>query len=295
MQIGSKKVDLTNDVQKVIAGVLLFIVVAVIWFALPSIVWFLENLIWAGILIFIIMMAVLCRQSIWDGMKQISWELTKKQISSNKLWYMYRYYDPYLLTKIAGLNDSITSVAAVLQKLTRRGLELQKQIKDNSTQAIAYSEKGDSDSIRLAVRNLNNKVAIDTKQLEALTPKIVNTEKQLKFLQELHDLWKADAEDLKYSLDATAQDYELMKELSKASGNAQSFLTGNSEEYKLYQESIKQIENSVSLYTANFEQFERQAKPIIENLSLAREVSEDAGAKLIQQFKEGSVSLKIEH
>jgi len=50
----------------------------------------------------------------------------------------------------------------------------------------------------------------------------------------------------------------------------------------------------VSAYTANIENFERQARPLIDNLAMERSVSEDAGAKLIEQFKAGSVSLRLE-
>lgn len=287
----SKKIDLTNDTQKIIAGVVLFIVLAIVWMALPSLVWFFENLIWLGVLVITTLFIILQRNNIWDGMKQLTWETTKKMISSNKLWYMYRYYDPYLLTKIAGMEEVLTRIMAVQNKQTKRGLELKASMDQNSALAIKAEERGDSENV---IRSLRNKVNIDKQQLDAIGPKIVNTDNQIKLFTQLIDVWKADAVDLKYSLDATASAYELSKELSDASGAAKAFLGGDtSEEYKTYVESIKQIEDSMAQYAANFENFERQAKPVLENLALSRAVSEDAGAKLIEEFRKGSTSLNI--
>lgn len=285
------KVDLTNNTQKIIAGILVVLFLFILWWALPSLIWFFENVIYLGVLVVFTLFLFLMRNNIWDGMKQLTWEATKRLISSNKLWYMYRYYDPYLLNKIIGMENALIRIVSAQKKQIIRGRELQINITDNSNLAIKAEEKKGSENV---IRSLRNKVNIDTKQLEVLTPKILNTDNQIKFLEELIDIWKADADDLKYSLDSTASAYELAKEIGEASNVAKTFLgSDNTEEYKTYLESIKQIESSVANYTANFENFERQAKPVLENLTLARAVSEDAGAKLIEDFKNGTVSLRL--
>jgi len=283
--------DLTNGTQKIIAGVILFAIIAIVWMALPSLIWFFEHLLWLGALVVTTIFVISQRNNIWDGIKQITWATTKKLVSGNPLWYMYRYYDPYLKNKIAGFEEVLIAVMAAQKKQIARGVELQKNIKNNSESAIKGEELKMS---RNSINSFRNKVNIDTKQLDILAPKIENTEKQIVFFKELLDIWKADAEDLKYSLDATADSYNLSKEVSEGLGAAKAFLGGdNTEEYKTYMLAIKQIEDNVNTYAANFENFERQAKPILENLALSRAVSEDAGAKLIEEFRKGSISLNV--
>jgi len=290
MKLDTSKVDLTNDNQKIFAGILAVAALVLLYWALPPLIFLMKNLLILGVLMIPVAFIVLNPMLIWNVFKQLSWSLTKGLISGDKLGYMYRYHD-YLLGKIANLQGSITSVGAIKTKLTRKITELDALIKENKQKAIVYEEKKAAPTV---IRTLQNKVAIDTKQLNNLLPKVVNVEAQMKALTELHDLWLADTEDLKYTLDSKAEEYKLLKELNSATGNASEFLKGNSEEFKIYQESLKQIEDSVATYTANIENFERQARPLIDNLSMERSVQEDAGAKLIEEFKANSISLRIE-
>jgi hypothetical protein len=290
MKLDTSKVDLTNDNQKIFAGILAIAVLFLLYWALPPLVFILKNLWIAAVLGLPIVFIALNPMLVWNIFKQLSWSLTKGLISGDKLGYMYRYHD-YLLGKIDNLQKSILSVGAIKTKLTRKISELNTTIKENKQKAISYQDKNAAPTV---IRTLQNKVAIDTKQLENLLPKVVNVEAQMKALTELHDLWLADTEDLKYTLDAKAEEYKLLKELNSATGNASEFLKGNSEEFKIYQESLKQIEDSVATYTANLENFERQARPLIDSLSMERSVQEDAGAKLIEEFKANSISLRIE-
>lgn len=89
-----------------------------------------------------------------------------------------------------------------------------------------------------------------------------------------------------------ADEYRTLKELNEASNTASAFLKGNSEEYKMYQESLNQIETSVTQYIANIENFDRQVKPLLDNMSMDRSVSEDAGLKLIEEYKQKRISLE---
>lgn len=290
MKLDISKVDLTNQNQKIFAGILLAIVIAILYYTLPSIVWFLKN-IWIAIILLIpLIFLIFNHQMVWQVFKQLSWNLTKALISGDKLGYMYRYHE-YLLTKINALGGNVTNIGAIEVKLDRKSKELAKVISDNKKQAVLYEQKGSPQTV---LRTIANKVNVDTKQLEALLPKLEVVRKQKKYLIDLYDNWVADAEDLKYTLDAKADEYKTLKELNEATGNAKEFLKGNSEEYKIYQESLNQIEQSVTQYTANLEDFERKAKPILDNMSMGRTVSEDEGLQLIEEFKKNSISLKID-
>lgn len=283
------KVDLTTTNQKIFAGILVVGALFLLNYLLPPLVVLFANLWLLALMAIPVIFIVMNPMLVWNIFKQLSWHLTKWAISTDKLGYMYRYHE-YLLGKIKSLNSNIESVSAIRIKLERKVGELNASLKENKQLAITHEAKGSPQTV---IRTIGNRVSIDTKQLEALLPRVVNVQNQENYLKELHDAWVADSEDLKYTLDAKAEEYKLLKELSSATGNASEFLKGNSEEYKLYQESLNQIEESVTKYTANVENFERKVKPVLDSISMNRTVSEDEGLKLIEEFKKNSVDLKL--
>lgn len=290
MKIDIQKVDLTNTNQKIFAAVLIGIVLMIFWVLLPPLVVIFKNL-WLLLIMGLPLMYIIMNPMLfWTLFKQLSWNLTKWIVSKDKLGFMYKYHE-YLITKIDRLDGSIKTVSTMRVKVQRKIAELQNTIEENKSRAVALQQQKVSE---LVLRTMGNKINIDQKQKDTLLPKVVNIESQEKYLKELYNAWLADAEDLKYTLDAKAQEYQLLKEMSEATGNAQEFLKGNSEEYKLYQESLKQIEDSVTQYTANIEDFERKVQPILETISANRTVSENDGLKLIEEYKKTRVDLKIE-
>jgi len=70
-------IDLTDSRQKTLAGIMLAGIVGVIWLLLPPFIWFMEHLIYAGALAFVVVGTVYNRQLIWDMFKDYSWNLTK--------------------------------------------------------------------------------------------------------------------------------------------------------------------------------------------------------------------------
>ena len=283
------KVDLTTPTQKVFAGVLGIGILYGLSFIVPPLVVLFAN-IWLLVAMAIpLLLLVMNYKLVWNLLKQLSWNITKFAVSKNKIGFMYRYHD-YLLSKIEKLDVSIKNIASMRIKTQRKIIELNDSLRENKSKVAKLQEKGAS---TLVIRTLSNKVTIDTKYLESLLPKVVNIENQEKYLKDLYSNWVADAEDLKYTLDAKAEEYLLLKEMSIASGTAKEFLNGSSEESKLFKESLNQIEESITKYTANVEDFERKAKPILEAMAVDRAVSEDEGLRLVEEFKKNSVDLKI--
>jgi hypothetical protein len=128
MKLDTSKVDLTNDNQKIFAGILAIAVLFLLYWALPPLVFILKNLWIAAVLGLPIVFIALNPMLVWNIFKQLSWSLTKGLISGDKLGYMYRYHD-YLLGKIDNLQKSILSVGAIKTKLTRKISELNTTIK----------------------------------------------------------------------------------------------------------------------------------------------------------------------
>lgn len=292
MNFDINKVDLTNQNQKIFAGILIVVVLMLFWYLLPPLITLFTNLWLLAILAIPVVFVVMNPMLMWNLFKQISWTLTKRLISADKLGYMYRYYD-YLLSKIESLNQSINNVTSMKIKLQRKIGELKERIDANKQSAIHY-QKEDANKYKLVINSLATKIDIDTKQLETLLPRAVDVEKQEKYLKELSESMSSNAEQLKYTLDSKAEEYKLLKELAEASGTASEFLKGNSEEYKLYQESLSQIENSVTQYTATVENFERKVRPILDTMSADKSISEQNGLKMIEEFKAQTKNVSFE-
>lgn len=288
-----KNADLTNPVQKVIAGAVGVGVLGVLYFALPPLVFILKN-IWltvglAAPILFLGYNYEIC----WTLLKQVSWNMTKKMISTDKLWHMWQGYH-YLVGKNEALEQNIVTVGAIRSKTEK---ELAK-IADAATKAkneALFEEKRDSkdpESVKsLKLKMIRNKVALYDNQFKTIQPRLQYIQNQHSQLIELHQNWVADANMLKQTLEVKSQEYELMKELSKASDNASAFLK-DSPEMQNFQESLKQIEASIDQYTSNVENFQRTILPTLNKMDTQREMSEEEGRKLIEQYKTERLQLQ---
>jgi len=288
MKLDITKVDLTNNNQKIVAAIMLAGVIGLVYFLLPPFIWFMTHLIYAGVLSLVVGFVVYNRNTLWTAFKQLSWNMTKKFISGDKLGYMYRYHD-YVLGKINDLDKSIKNVGAIKVKLQRKITDLKNSLDSAQASAIEYENRKAAPTI---LRTIANKVNLVQKQLDMYIPRAIGIEKQEKDLIGLYDAWVADAEILKVTLDMKADEFNTLKEINEASNTASTFLKGDSEEYKLYQESLNQIETSVTEYISNIDNFDRKVKPLLENMSMDRAVSEDAGMKLIEEYKQKRITLE---
>ena len=285
-----KNIDLTNDKQKIFAGILLGGVILLLYFLLPPFIVFLQNLWLAAILFIPIIYIIMNPFTIWTLFKSLSWYLTKSLISKNKLGYMYGYYD-YLVKKIANLNDNIKNISGVKIKIERKIGEIKIAIEDSKKRIVEYEHRKQPETV---LRPLRNKLIVDTKQLEVLLPRYINIESQEKYLKKLEEAWAADIQDLKYTLDSKTEEYELMKEVAEATDNAAEFLKGNSEELKVFNESLKQIEDKVTQYTANIEDFGNKIKPVLLEYDVKQDIKNDEALKLIEEYRKNQVSLKFD-
>jgi len=282
------KIDLTNKNQKILALVMSAGVIGLIYFLLPPFIWFMTHLIYAGVLSVFVGYLIYNKEAFWAFFKQISWEMTKKMIGTNKVGYMYRFHD-VILERLVNLEGSITEIGAQEIKLKRKISELSTSLENDKKDYIIKEKKNSPQTI---LRTLANKINLTQKQLDIFIPQAISTEKKKNDLTELFNNWTADAEILKVNLDMKADEYETLKELNKATDNAKEFLSGNSVEYKMYQESLKQIETSATEYLSNIESFDRKMQPLLSDMSLNKEISEDAGIKMIEEYKQKRLGLE---
>ena len=277
-----EKLDFTSPSQKLVAGGLIGLTLLILYYITPPLVELFKNLWLLALYVVPLLIAVLNYQTIWVVYKQLVWKTTQKLISTDKLAYMYQYHD-YLVEKIKKLEDNTKNITTAKVKLERKLAETLNIVKENTERAKLLENRKDSE---MALKNTYNKVNVDTKIAQSLAPKLDSITTQEKYLVDLIQHWTSDAEQLKYTLDAKAEEYKILKETSEATGNASAFLKGNTVEYKMFEESLKQIEQDISLYTANVETFEKKVAPILEGKVADREFSEEQGKQLVAEFME---------
>jgi hypothetical protein len=282
-----KNADLTNPTQKFIAGIIGIGVLVLAYYLLPPLVFILKNL-WLTIALAIPLLFLGYNYEIlWSLLKQLSWNMTKKIISSNKLWYMWQGYN-WLVGRNNDLNENIKKVGEIQSKTERQLIEIIKDIKKTKERALFEEQKNSPQTI---LKVIYNKVTLLQNQLDNLDPKLGFIRSQRERLIELHSNWMADAEILKQTLEAKEQEYNLMKELSAASDSALLFLKKDSPEMRDFNESLKQIEQSINQYTSNVENFQRNVLPTLQSMDTQREMNEEEGRKLIEEFKKQRLQL----
>jgi hypothetical protein len=285
--INIKTADLTSPGQKLIAGVFVIIALFALYFLLPPLIVIFTNLLIAAVLAAVLLLIAMNYQLIWSMFKRISWEMTKKLISSDPLWHMYQYYH-YMTRKIEELNQNIVDVGAIETETNRNINQMIADNKKFKAQAVMLEEKKASESL---IKVAQGKVALMQQQIDTFLPKLEYIKNQKKLLTELYDAWSADTELLKSTLDAKAQEYELMKKLSQANTSAMAFLQKDSQALREYKESLKQIESSVAKFTSNVENFQRQVAPQLTRMGAENALNEEEGARLIEEYKKSRIQL----
>ena len=282
-----KNADLTNPTQKAVAVLLGVGLLGLLYYLLPPLVFILKN-IWFTIGLGVPLLFVVYNyETFWSILKQASWAMTKKVISSNKLWYMWQGYN-WLVARNEDLNANIIKVGEIQSKTERELSRIAKEANDTKNRALHEESK---QSPQTVLKVLYNKTTLLKTQFDNLEPKLAFIRAQRERLIELHNNWVADAQILKQTLEAKESEYELMKELSAASDSALAFLKKDSPEMRDFNESLKQIEQSINQYTSNVENFQRNVLPTLQTMDTQREMNEEEGRKLIEEFKAQRIQL----
>lgn len=274
--------DLTTSGQKFMAGGLIGGVLLLLWFLLPPLIVIMANLYIAAGLAIPIFAAIAFRERIWEEAKRMSWNATKKIISNDKLWYMWRGHE-YLVQKNEALNNDIRAVATIRVSNEKKLIDAIKQLESEKRNAV----KNESSPATI-LKVIRNKVALLQGQCDMLSPRIESLKEQEKGLIELYENRVADTEMLKQTLEAKADEYETMKSISQASDNASAWLKDDPK-MKSYRESLKQIDQSIAQFTANVENFQRNVLPSIS--ASASSGNEEEGRLLIEKYKQERLQL----
>jgi hypothetical protein len=279
-----KNADLTSPGQKIIAGLLGVGLLALLYVLLPPLVFILKNL-WMTVALTIPLVFLIYNYHIlWSVLKQASWAMTKKIISSNKLWYMWQGHK-WLVEQNNEINKVIQNTTEV-EISTKKQLEKLVREANETKETILHEEKKGEKGNKYQLKVLYSKVNLLDKQFIKIEPRVRFIEEQKKGLIEVYNNLVADAEIVKQTIEAKEQEYEMLKSLSTASTTASAVLKRNSPEMIEYEESLKQIEQSINEYTANIENFQRNVLPTLQAMDTKREMDEEAGRRLIEEYKQ---------
>lgn len=282
-----KNVDLTTTGQKLIAAGGIVLLAVILYFILPPLA-FIGIMLWVNLVIYGLLAVLLYNwELIWNMFKQWSWEATKKHISSNPLWYMYKFHD-YVLEENQKINEHITSVTMARNQAFQQVTKLKKEIDKALAEEDIAVKKGQPESI---LRPIRNRVAIYDGQLKELVPKVALIDEQITKLTELYEIRNADVIILKDTLDAKAQEYETLKTIATAVSGTEKILSKNSTERRDFDESLKVIESRLSQYAADIVSFDRNVLPTIARMSTEQSALEQEGIKLIEEYKQKRLAL----
>lgn len=281
--IKTSNADLTSPGQKLIALGMIGVVLTILWFLLPPIITILTNIWWTIGLGVPLLFLAWNYEAVWSMFKRLSWNMTKKIISSDKLWYLWQGYN-YLLKENDAMQQDINNVVASRLKSQKM---LEGIVKDSNRAMQEHEQENEPNKKRV----LEVKVTMLDEQFKNIEPKVKMAQQQENDLKDYYDTRVADTEILKIKLDAKAQEYELYKQMSEASDNASRWMK-ESNQMKMFNESLRQIDQSLDTYTANIENFRRNILPKMSSDSASKRVDADNGVKLIEEWKKKRLELK---
>lgn len=286
-----QKFDLMTPQQKIFAGILAVGALMLLWFLLPPMIVILKNLWILGILSAPIIYTASNPKAVWGMFLNLSDKLTRWMISKDKKGYMYRFYD-YIIAKRNIVQKARIDLNTVKIESIGAAGKLKTAIDRNSEEAINLEQKLGKDHSEVRIRQ--HKVAIDTKRMDDLVPKIEGLTVKEKLLLQIEEQMTTDAEMYKYQIDSLIEQHNIDKKMSSASDAARQAMGSDSEERKLFDEAVKQMEQEASKYLANIEDFQRTILPKLAAGNVMREISEEEGAKLIADFKANKLQLTNE-
>lgn len=224
---------------------------------------------------------------LWMTYKNICRKITSWFVKNDPLSYMESYVD-ILVEKQASLQKSLEFIIGKKNKLQRLVTDLIDKVDFNFKKATAAQKQGDN---KLA-SHLSSIAARNKESIELYQPMIERLHGNIEFLKELDENWGYSIAELADEIERKKTEYEYLREMAKAASQAQAFIRGETEDAKVFQMSLDALEESVSQKIAQIEEFERNAKPVMQSMSIEKQMINDEGLRLLEEYKKsGSLIL----
>jgi hypothetical protein len=287
MQTIGTKSGATHPVEKIIrllipAGLIFGGIKLFNWLA-PTLITFITNiwiLIAIGIpLVMLVLYVVQNPTFIWMSYKNLCRAITKWFIKLSPIAFMERYID-ILNDKLRNLKASKTILQGKRIKLVRLTENLSKEVTSELKTAKAAKNLGDVDSM-----NHHAYLASSSKQsLDLYLPILERMEKNINFLDKLDKNWSMSIERLAHDVARKKEEYENLREMAKALGQAEEFAKGDTEAARIYQQSVLALEETVTQKIAYIEEFEKNSKDIMKSIDIEKQMMNEEGLKLLDDY-----------
>ncbi len=203
-------------------------------------------------------------------------------IKMDPLSYMDRYADDLvqklnklrkIKVRIQGrkndLERQIEEEKVAMTKNLKLAQAAVQQKKDMQAQAFAQEANGNKESIQL------------------FTPSLERMNKTLDFLRKVDENWDLSITGVRSFNKRKRIQYKTMKENAEALGLATEFLKGETPERQAYDQSIQIAEEQMAGWKAFADDFEERAQPILAGAAIEKQMGENEGMKLLEEFMRG--------
>lgn len=216
---------------------------------------------------------------LWMGYKTLCNKLTSFFIKLDPLSFMERYID-ILNEKLKNLRVSKTTLEGKKVKLERLIDKLSGEVNDGMKKAMAAKKLGNE-----AVMNNEAYMASSTKQsVDLYTPILERMTNNLTFLSKLEENWDLSIQRLSHDVSRKREEYENLREMAKALGQAEEFANGDTEAGKIYQESVLALEDIVTQKIAYISEFEKKSKNIMGAIDIEKQMMNDEGMAMLEEY-----------
>lgn len=217
---------------------------------------------------------------LWMTYKNICRKITSWFVKNDPLSYMESYVD-ILINKQTNLQKSLQFIIGKKNKLQRLVNDLIEKVDFNFKKAVAAQNQGNN---KLA-SSLSSIAARNKESIEVYRPMIERMQGNIEFLKELDENWGYSIAELADEIERKKTEYEFLRENAEAVSQAQAFIKGETEDARVFQMSLDALEESVSQKIAQIEEFERNAKPMMQSISIEKQMINDEGLRLLEEYK----------
>lgn len=276
-----KGIDQLSPQQKIVAGAMTAGVGGFVFYALlPYAIIALTNLIYFGVLAFIVAIVIYNYDMLWNIAKDISWKLTKAWIGLDSIAAAERYYE-WTGLQLEEAMRAFTDMTANLKGITTKISQRERSYLDHTEKAKIALES--NNSVQADV--YGEKALDDKKYLEDLIPLKEGAEERTEQMRQIVDIFNVKREKIRYKIDTQKDKRETLLAEYKGMSAFNRFLSSDDINAKMFMEAERQIATEINQFTASIEIFQSKIKPVLQEADFNKEVTKSEVAKFLETLK----------
>jgi hypothetical protein len=191
---------------------------------------------------------------------------------------------------LAGLRRVKTILEGKKLKLERTLNELEKSLKTNLSRASAAKSQDKLDAASMLAR----KARADEESIKLYKPLYDKITKYLVYFDKFDESLANTIEGSKYEVEQKRTEFEMIKEMYKGLSAAEIFINSDNAEVQVFQMAIKALEEDVTHKMAYINDFEKRSKSLIDGIDINKQMMNDEGLKMLEEYDRKQVFGKVE-